>query len=670
MTSKRDEIVTLIHRDRARAHETIFAHRHTDKKGRHIPSPPFHRTMIDDFHCDAPGVVDIVFRGGAKSTIAEEAIVLMAGLREFKNCLIIGENADRAASRLAAIRREIVMNPLVHQAFGVMTGDVDGETRLVLSNEICIQSLGKGQSLRGIKHLDQRPDLVFGDDLENRGDAATPEARAKVSDWWNFDLIPAMDPDGRWRMAATTLHPEALPETLAMADPQTGVCPNIVHRFPWYYLDEDGQPVASWPERFPMSRILNTEASYRSQGKIQGYRQEFMCQAEAPELKPFKQEMMRVEPRAKTWQAVYSMTDPARTRNKNSADTGHAVWSWIGPKLVIWDAWGKQLLPNEIVDALFETWDDYHPARIGIERDGLEEFLMQPIRAEQAKRGIMLPIDDQKAPVGKIDFIKGLQPFFNAREVEFVKPLPDLQAQLLGFPTGKIDIPNALAYALKMRPGAPVYDDFNGRHISEGLRPMVGRPVWLCLNATRNTVTGLLLQVLEGSLRIFNDYVREGEPSAIIGDIIQTARLDAGAGVKLTAGPLHFDQYNNVGLRQAIAKIPMEVRPGVGPERARSYIRGLLQREKQSMPMLLVSSEARWTLNALSGGYSRVLLKGGILADYAEEGVYRTLIEGLESFCGLLELGRSTDDDDEGRFNAVTPSGQKYRSMLAGAKRR
>jgi hypothetical protein len=134
-----------------------------------------------------------------------------------------------------------------------------------------------------------------------------------------------------------------------------------------------GDPVASWPERFPMSRIMaHREASYRSQGKIQGYRQEFMCQAEAPELKPFKQEMMRVEPRTKTWQAVYSMTDPARTRNKNSADTGHAVWSWVGPKLVIWDAWGKQLLPNEIVDALFETWDDYHPARIGIDATALK----------------------------------------------------------------------------------------------------------------------------------------------------------------------------------------------------------------------------------------------------------------------------------------------------------
>jgi hypothetical protein len=46
------------------------------------------------------------------------------------------------------------------------------------------------------------------------------------------------------------------------------------------------------------------------------------------------------------------------------------------------------------------------------------------------------------------------------------------------------------------------------------------------------------------------------------------------------------------------------------------------------------------------------------------------LDRGPGKLLGLLELGRSTDDDDEGRFNAVTPGGQRYRSMLAGAKRR
>jgi hypothetical protein len=35
-------------------------------------------------------------------------------------------------------------------------------------------------------------------------------------------------------------------------------------------------------------------------------------------------------------------------------------------------------------------------------------------------------------------------------------------------------------------------------------------------------------------------------------------------------------------------------------------------------------------------------------------------MEGLESFCGLMELGRSTDEDDAGSLNATTPDGRRY----------
>jgi hypothetical protein len=59
---------------------------------------------------------------------------------------------------------------------------------------------------------------------------------------------------------------------------------------------------------------------------------------------------------------------------------------------------------------------------------------------------------------GKIDFIRSLQPFFQAREVTFCKALPELESQFRSFPKGAIDGPNALAYALKMRPGLVIYD--------------------------------------------------------------------------------------------------------------------------------------------------------------------------------------------------------------------
>jgi hypothetical protein len=49
---------------------------------------------------------------------------------------------------------------------------------------------------------------------------------------------------------------------------------------------------------------------------------------------------------------------------------------------------------------------------MGVEEDGLNEFLMQPIRQEQVRRGMMLPVEGVRAPIGKIDFIRALQPFF------------------------------------------------------------------------------------------------------------------------------------------------------------------------------------------------------------------------------------------------------------------
>jgi hypothetical protein len=174
----------------------------------------------------------------------------------------------------------------------------------------------------------------------------------------------------------------------------------------------------------------------------------------------------------------------------------------------------------------------------------------------------------------------------------------------------------------------------------------------------------VLVQSIDGSIRAYADFVREGDPAAEAAQLIADASLEFSQRVRLVAGPRHFSQYDNVGLVQALKKIPMDVENGTPPERARSHVRSLLQREKQGMPMFLVSSRARWTLNALSGGYARVLLKAGVLADYAEEGVYRTVIEGLESFAGRMELGRSTEGGEDDSFNATTRDGRPYRSMM------
>ncbi len=80
------------------------------------------------------------------------------------------------------------------------------------------------------------------------------------------------------------------------------------------------------------------------------------------------------------------------------------------------------------------------------------------------------------------------------------------------------------------------------------------------------------------------------------------------------------------------------------------------------MPAFLVSSRARWTLNGLAGGYARAF-KGPQLMEYPEEGTYRLLCEGLESFLGMMQSG-ATDEPGDSRANATAADGRRYFSAL------
>ncbi|HEX3982607.1 MAG TPA: hypothetical protein VHX12_02840 [Acidisoma sp.] len=658
MSQDIEEIIRTLAADRVKMHRVLFAHRHKDS------TPPFLVRMILDWHSPVANHCDIAFRGSAKSTTGEEAIILKALLREFQHCIIFGESADRACERLHSIRREFEKNQFIHQIFGHLRGQPWGDDQLELTTGIVIQAMGRGQAIRGTKQEISRPDLIFADDIEDRASVSTPEGRDKIQKWFLGDVLPACDPDAKVRIAANALDPECLAVRLKASD--SGF---QVKTYPWEYIDRDGARQATWPDRFPLPIIDSTRKRMYALGRGREYQMEYMCEASPPEDKPFRSDMFRTsghggsEPVIRTWQAVYAMLDPARTVRSTSATTGCAVWSWIGNRLIVWESWGRMLMPDEIVNAIFDIDAEFDPTMIYVEEDGLNEFLMQPIRQEQVRRGRTVPVKAVRAPKGKMDFIRGLQPWFNAREVIFAKDLPDLKQQLLGFPTGRIDAPNALAYAPRLRAGAPIYDGFSARNCNEDLRPAPNRPVWLALNATRTITTGVLLQVLDGSLRIYADWVSEGDCRETAPRIIQEVAMETGGAVRPIMGAIHSDPYNNVGLMQAVKAMPRECWSSGRPEDGRISLIALLGQELRGFPALLINKTARWTLNGFAGGYARAINKQGMLADHAEEGVYRTLMEGLESTVGLLSA-RGGDDDEAEKVYAWTPGGRRYLSAL------
>lgn len=619
-----------------------------------------HREICDFLWSAEDRGVLLAFRGSGKSTLTEEFLIIAAYQGLFRNGLVIGSTETRASERLAAISNEMKTNDKLRDQWGDIVGDPWTQVKLVCRNGACIQAMGRDQDIRGIKHLDWRPDLIIVDDFEDKDNVQTPEGRRKTMRWFLAELLPACDPKRKVRVLATPMDVESVP-MLLIRKPR----PAWEHKvFPICWLDEDGAEQPSWPSRFPQDWIERERNDYAALGEIDIWEREFMCNAVSSASRVFHPGMFRVEPIVHTFQAKYAMVDPARaSRRDSSAMTGWAVWSWERHRLIVWECAAKHLMPDEVIDLTFRLAHEHELIDVGVEEDGLNDWLLQPLRGRMLRDG-PIPYRAVRAPRGfargQPDFIRGLQPFFAAGEVVFAQDMPVLREQLLAFPTGRNDAANALAYALRLRPGALVYDNWNAaQHVTASL-PAYIREYSLSLNATRAIVTGVLVSSFDGRIAIVADFVQEGDAGEAAERVVREASIQAGGRLKAFAGPQHFDQWQNVGLVQALRACGLDCQPSGSIEAGRSFIRSELGRTAGAAPVFGVSPDAKWTLRAFAGGYSRTL-RDGQLAETPEENRYKVLMEGLESFCALFSWGY---EEQEKRNWAYDKGGRRYLSAM------
>ena len=642
-----------IRADRFWAHEYLFKHRHE------YPFAPFHRDLVADFWSDERFYIDLGFRECGKTTLVEEAVAMAACEGDFRNIVIIGAKVDLAAELLTNVKSELENNDTLLGLYGDQRGATWQITKIELKDGRCVQAVGRDQSVRGTKHRDWRPDLIIINDFEDDEEVLTPDGRRKTLRWVLRTLLPACDRRRRKiRIYDTVRDADSVPMQLRKQGWPT--------RFiPVSYIGVDGLEQPSWPGHPTMTRewLERERGMYARLGELDIWEREMMCNAATQADRTFQAEHFKIEPIPRTWQAVYAMIDPARTVRKSSATTGWAVWSWVRNRLIVWEAGAKHLMPDEIIDLAFRLARDYAPVEIGIEEDGLHEWLLQPIRARMSGGAGTLPYRGIRAPRGKIDFIRGLQPFFVAGEVVWANDMPELRDQLLSFPTGRIDAPNALAYALLLKPGRLIYEDWNPNAHIETVESSWDRPHYLAANATRSMVSAALCQMVDGRTSIVDDWISEGDAGDVLERIIREASLRAGgARLTLVAGRKHWEQYQNVGLVQTARSLGLDVRPGGDPARGRELIRRELGRTRTTAPAFAVAPAARWVLNAFAGGYS-VPLRDGSLANEPADNNYRLIMEGVEAFAGLMAFG--IEDEDEQQPNwAYDAQGRRYRSAL------
>ena len=648
------QLIRELESDWAFTLDFLFAHRHPQA------SPPFHRQIIDAWFSDHPAVLVEVFRGGAKSTRAEEAICVAALFQLARYILIVGNTYSSACERLASIRLELENNDKINGIFRYTKGATWTENLIQLNNGVIIQAFGANQSVRGTKNPanNARPDLVLIDDFEDRDSVATPEARRKVSQWFTRELKPALDPSARIRVNGTPLHADSVIEQFKQ-DPTWQVL-----SFPLYTVDGDTK-VPMWNERFPLAWIEAKHDEFKANGDLAGFSQEYLLKPMSDAASIFaRSDFQVIDP---TFSRVdfaprILVVDPARTTNqRTSARTGYAVGSWVGNELYVHEATGHFHSPFEQVAHIFHLAQIYQPMTVAVEEDGLNQWLLQPLRAEMSRRGDIIPLQPVRAPRDKDNFIKGLQPFFQAKEVRFMKPMPDLEAELLAFPLGRKDVANALAYLLRLRPGMPVYANFKGEHIQH--RAPSQRADWfLFINATAGMLQAVLAFAQDGAVHVARDWVLEGS----LDDSLRAVFLSASHEMPSGKRPVLFVPADRVlqndgsGLPTTLKRMAVEFRQGKRTVEAQECLDTPMRMKRGVTPLLTVSPEATWTLNALAGGYCR---DPGTTTFSIRDTIHKHVAQALESGYAAISNFALDNEDAQDVVWARSDTGRRFISM-------
>lgn len=159
--------------------------------------------------------VIVAFRGSGKSTIVSLSYVLWAllGRQEKKFVLLLSQTQNQARSLLAHVKYELEHNQLLRDDFGYRNlgiGEWSQDSITIGKHQARVMAASTEQSVRGLRHLQYRPDLIIADDVEDSNSTRTRDGRNKTYSWFKGEIIPAGDDHTKIVVIGNLLHEDSL----------------------------------------------------------------------------------------------------------------------------------------------------------------------------------------------------------------------------------------------------------------------------------------------------------------------------------------------------------------------------------------------------------------------------------------------------------------------------
>lgn len=388
-------------------------------------------------------VVITAFRNSGKSTICSLVLPIWGIVGEWKKkfVVIVCQNQSRAKEILANIRMELEAMRLLVQDYQPREGKADkwSEDAIIIPKyRAKIAAISIGEAIRGMRHLQYRPDLITGDDLEDVPSCQNYESRKKLWQFVNGELIPAGDRSTKYVFVGNKVHSDSLMMKLKDAI-GSGKMNGVYREYP--LIDPSGK--IAWPGKFPnLAAIESLKKNYASE--IDYLREQMLLILPDGDaiVKPEDIHYYKELPTARPEYFVISI-DPAFVESSSSDNTAIVVLAvykdegrlkiYILPSVVNRKLSTQQLI--EIVKGVLVSVDKSAVARIFVEDVSAQKTLVDMLQyANIPAEGVGIGGKEKKVRLSAIyPWIKNGQVLFPATGAE------ELVNQILYFGTEKHD---------------------------------------------------------------------------------------------------------------------------------------------------------------------------------------------------------------------------------------
>ncbi len=185
-------------------------------------------------------------RGHAKSVVNNLLVPFWLWMNdETRFFVVIGENQDKAEMLLDDLRAEFEANEMIINDFGVQKTSGDWRNgSFVTKNGFIGKALGMGQSPRGIRVKNKRPDLIGGDDWENEQTVKNPKRQRSIARWFLGSVLGTMDVGNRRVVISQNKFADQMIFDLVTAENESWIIDKVIAFNPATFES------VAWPEKY------------------------------------------------------------------------------------------------------------------------------------------------------------------------------------------------------------------------------------------------------------------------------------------------------------------------------------------------------------------------------------------------------------------------------------